>query len=261
MAYCSNVAKRGIPLAHRFWAREYRTGTTLLTTVRGDLSEVIAVCKGEVRQTNHNRALLHDLPKGIIPSAWKIYAIPKAMSLNAWVADLAKRLEQLEKVTKESRLDGFPVQLGHLFAPGAYMTATRQAVAHKAGVSLEHLTLKLQLNERPEQGLAANASSDAASAAGAYALTGLKLEGATWSEGQLELNDGSAVELDTCTLRWEDKGGKPQMPAGALGSDSVPVTVYLNADRAVTLFHLALATRRGADPSAFAQRAVALRAA
>ena len=231
----------------RFWAREHRTGNSLISRVRADLGEVISVCRGETRQTNHNRQLLSDLPKGIIPSSWKVYAVPKAMSLSAWIADLAKRAQQLDQVAKESRLDEFSVQLGLLFSPGAYMTATRQAVAHRASVSLEHLQLGLTINQRPSD-------------ADGFALTGLKLEGAGWVDGRLELNDGASVELETCTLQW--KATTPNAaPAGALGSSNVPISVYLNGDRSISLFNIALPTRREEDPSAFAQRAVALRAA
>ena len=47
-----------------FWAREHTSGAELLKLVRRDLEEVISVCSGEARQTNHNRALLSDLTKG-----------------------------------------------------------------------------------------------------------------------------------------------------------------------------------------------------
>lgn len=49
---------------YRFWAREHRMGSGLLKTVRTDLQEVIDVCEAKSRQTNHNRQLLTDLPKG-----------------------------------------------------------------------------------------------------------------------------------------------------------------------------------------------------
>ncbi|KDN51345.1 cytoplasmic dynein heavy chain 2 [Tilletiaria anomala UBC 951] len=233
----------------RFWAREHRSGTGLLSRVRADLSEVVSVCTGQSRQTNHNRSLLNDLPKGIIPASWSVYAVPKSMLLGAWIADLAQRLQQLSEVSKETRLEAFSVQLGLLFSPGAYMTATRQAVAHRAVVSLEHLQLDLKINEQP-------------GGAGGFALTGLRLDGATWTEGRLELNDGATVYLDTCTLVWQPKpDGALSIPIGALGSGTVPISVYLNADRSNPLFNIALPTRRDEDPSAFAQRAVALRAA
>jgi dynein heavy chain 1 len=50
---------------YRFWAREHRTAAGLLRTVRADLREIIEVCEGSARQTNHNRKLLDGLPKGM----------------------------------------------------------------------------------------------------------------------------------------------------------------------------------------------------
>ena len=69
------------------------------------------------------------------------------MSLNLWISDLVSRLAQLELISKEDRFEKFQVQLGLLFAPGAYLTATRQAVAHKTRVSLENLKLELRVND------------------------------------------------------------------------------------------------------------------
>lgn len=74
------------------------------------------------------------------------------MQLGVWVADLAQRLAQLESMTKEDRFESFSVTLGLLFAPGAYLTATRQAVAHRTRVSLENLKLELAINSGSVEG-------------------------------------------------------------------------------------------------------------
>lgn len=87
---------------------------------------------------------------GTIPSSWRKYAVPKSMSLGMWVADLAQRLRQLEGITKEQHYEKFSVTLGLLFTPGAYLTATRQAVAHRTRVSLEKLKLDLRVNDGGE---------------------------------------------------------------------------------------------------------------
>lgn len=259
----------------RFWTREYVTGTNLLAQVRTDLDEVMGVCQGKVRQTNNNRILLRDLPKGVIPSAWQVYPVPRDMGLSAWVADLSRRLAQLTKVNETMAQGGGAVQslsvaLGLLFAPGAYMTATRQQAAHKAKVSLEHLKLGLQINQAPED-----------SAGTAFALTGLKLEGAAWdgegSQGGLVLTQGGKVDLDVCTLRWISSAaaaGATEAPkvkgqaeghanGYANGSESipkVPVSLYLNIERSSALFSIELPVRATDDVSIFFQRAVALRA-
>ncbi|CEH14527.1 cytoplasmic dynein heavy chain 2 [Ceraceosorus bombacis] len=235
----------------RFWAREHRTGASLLKTVRSDLEEVVSVCAGETRQNNHNRNLLNDLPKGVIPASWKQYATPKAMSLGLWIADLTQRLAQLESVTKENRYDRFAVVLGLLFSPGAYLTATRQAVAHTTRVSLENLKLDLRVNDggRTENG---------------FAIEGLKLEGADWLETFLDVNDGRTVSLSRSSILWLDgaaDGANPTNTPSSATARHVPITVYLNGDRDNTLFHVKLPAAQGLPVATVAQRAVAVRAA
>ena len=49
---------------YRLYAREGFTGQKLLTSVRKDLSDVIKVCEGQLKQTNHLRMLMSSLTKG-----------------------------------------------------------------------------------------------------------------------------------------------------------------------------------------------------
>jgi dynein heavy chain 1 len=51
------------PLA-RFFAREASTGEKLLARIRRDLSDLVEVCNGNLKQTNELRALMSDLNKG-----------------------------------------------------------------------------------------------------------------------------------------------------------------------------------------------------
>lgn len=134
----------------RFWAREYRIGVELLLLVRTDLEEVSQVCIGQKRQTNHNRSLLNDLAKGVIPSSWRKYVIVKSMTLTQWISDLQARLEQLNFIAKENastRFEVFAVNLGLLFVPSAYLTATRQSIANRNKISLENLILDLHVDD------------------------------------------------------------------------------------------------------------------
>ena len=238
----------------RFWAREHRTGSSLLSTVRRDLLEVVAVCDGESRQTNHNRALLTDLPKAVIPQSWRRYSVPKSMTLPEWIVDLRARLEQLERVTRESgelgadgSYDMVEVILGLLFSPGAYLTATRQSVAHASGISLENLSLKLLLNDN-KAGLAA----------GKFAIKGLKLQGADWDSDsrRLKLNDGAVTSLGLTALVWKQQAADTQKA----GDGKASITVYLNEDRSQALFATLLDVEIGIKAATVAQRAVALRA-
>ncbi len=254
-AFGSDAGSVQDPL-YRFWAREHRTGSSLLSAVRKDLLEVVAVCDGNSRQTNHNRALLTDLPKAVIPQSWRRYSVPKSMTLAEWIVDLRARLEQLERITREAAevgggsaggYDMAEVILGLLFSPGAYLTATRQSVAHASKVSLENLSLKLLLND-PKAGLEA----------GKFAIRGLKLQGANWDteSKRIRLNDGGVTNLELTALVWEKQSGNSEMKEG-----QVLISVYLNQDRSQALFATHLDVDAGVKASTVAQRAVALRAA
>lgn len=67
------------------------------------------------------------------------------MAVSGWIADLARRLAQLDNIAKMDNLNNIEVWLGGLFYPEAYITATRQAVAHRKKWSLETLHLRLDI--------------------------------------------------------------------------------------------------------------------
>jgi dynein heavy chain 1 len=53
---------------YRLFAREGSIGRKLLDQVRKDLVDVVKVCQGELKQTNHLRTLISSLTKGVYPS-------------------------------------------------------------------------------------------------------------------------------------------------------------------------------------------------
>ena len=67
------------------------------------------------------------------------------MSVSEWIPDFARRLAQLDNLTEKDNLTDVEVWLGGLFFPEAYITATRQAVAHRKKWSLETLHLRLDI--------------------------------------------------------------------------------------------------------------------
>lgn len=73
--------------------------------------------------------------------------MPKVMAVSGWIIDFARRLGQLERVAGLNNLNDVEVWLGGLFFPEAYITATRQAVAHRKKWSLETLSLRLDVGK------------------------------------------------------------------------------------------------------------------
>jgi len=204
---------------YRFFIREITVGRKLLRQVRKDLEDVGLACQGALKQTNHLRQLMTDLTKGTIPTHWRQYKVPKSLAVASWIPDFSSRLAQLERVSQLASFSGLSVWLGGLFYPEAYITATRQAVAHRMSWSLETLALRIDL-EQPSDPIA-------------FGVEGLVLEGATWVEDHLAINNGDAMRLGGSQIRWVQTSDCPK-----LGESQALVTlpVYLNNDRSDVLF-------------------------
>lgn len=84
---------------------------------------------------------------GTIPDHWRKYKVEKAMSVSEWIPNFSRRLAQLDHISGLENLNNIEVWLGGLFYPEAYVTATRQAVAHRKKWSLETLHLQLDLEK------------------------------------------------------------------------------------------------------------------
>lgn len=67
------------------------------------------------------------------------------MSISEWIPNLARRLAQLDRIAALDTFNHVEVWLGFLFFPEAYITATRQAIAHRKRWSLETLDLRLDI--------------------------------------------------------------------------------------------------------------------
>lgn len=87
------------------------------------------------------------LYEGTIPSHWKRYKVHKSTSVTEWIPNLARRLAQLDSISGLDNLNNIEVWLGGLFFPEAYITATRQAVAHRKKWSLETLQMQLDIEK------------------------------------------------------------------------------------------------------------------
>jgi dynein heavy chain 1 len=74
------------------------------------------------------------------------------MSASEWIPDLARRLSQGITAAVQHNLGNVEVWLGGLFFPGAYTTATRQAVAHRKQWSLKTLHLRLDIGQMNDPG-------------------------------------------------------------------------------------------------------------
>jgi len=195
----------------------------------------------------------HQLILGTIPSHWNKYKTPRGTAVGLFIVDLKARLAQLESIAAEptSRRG---VWLGGLFQPEAYITATRQAIAHQKGWSLEQLVLSLEVEESSgEESFVVQSGFSRSRPRSSCSLSGLKLSGASWNEGRLVLNDGQSVSLKASQLSWT----KRDAVKARRGTVNLPV--YLNGDRSEVLFAVDLETN-GVEQDEVAQRGVCLTA-
>jgi len=213
--------------------------------VRRDLEDLVQVCEGTMKQTNHLRAVLQDVNRSQIPLHWRKYKVPSNIALPQWVADFAARVRQLEQLASPN--PPATVWLGGLLAPEAYITATRQAVAQSNQWSLEELVLRLEL--APDDQVRKDT----------FLLSGLRLEGAAWTDGCIETSVNMATRLPTVRLCWVRRvGGRAAAaPQGADADAGLVFPIYLNASRADLLFSAQIPVRDLTEQSA-ALRAIAL---
>lgn len=175
------------------------------------------------------------------------------MSIGAFVANLAARIERLEQTLSAGSRD--PIWLGGLIQPEAFVTATRQAVAQQKGWSLEQLVLEFRVGEpNAAEAFAIDGEWIMSSDNSVLMGVGIKLDGAVWTPNGLKFNDGSSTTLSDCQLSWR-KAASGASPAG-----QVSLPVYLNGDRTEVLFAVQL-DAVGASQAELLQRGVCLTAA
>ncbi|XP_041980502.1 dynein heavy chain, cytoplasmic isoform X3 [Aricia agestis] len=233
---------------YRFFEREVAAGAALLQQVLHDLRSVLAICQGEMKQTNETRAMVGALVRGMLPAGWRRYAVARGCTVQQWVDDFARRGTQLAQVSAavaDRRLQSIPVWLGGLLNPEAYITATRQCVAQANSWSLEELNLQVTI---PDPGT----PTENAQTEWSFSVTGLKLQGATVKGNRLLLTNTIMVDLPLTVLTWVR--GEDTSSAG----QTLTLPVYLNSARSELLFTVRLPIAPAQDPHAFYERGVAL---
>lgn len=221
----------------RYFEREVNTGYQLLNTIREDLNHIVLVCESQKKPTNYLRNLMSDLVKGILPSNWRRYTVPKGLTVLQWVADFSDRVKQLQKISHAANTGGakglknLHIWLGGMFVPEAYITATRQFVAQANNWSLEELALEVTIASGPDDRLNIDDCS--------FGIKGLRLQGARCQGNKLELTATISTDLALTSLKWiRVEAGSADLQEG-----KVTLPVYLNQTRTELLFTLNMATR------------------
>lgn len=232
----------------RFFEREVTLGQKLLGVVRKDLADLIGVCNGEIKQTNHLRNLMSEINKAMIPGHWRRYKVNPAMSLTQWVSNFTSRIQQLSRIAQSNNFVE-SIYLGLLFFPDGFLTATRQFVSHKTKISLEELKLSLHLDY--EDSLATEIQENG------FQLEGLVIQGGCLRSSKLEVNEGSDFTPSRIILRWtkgevKSEADEPELPRRKL----VELPIYLDSSRTHLLFSARLPSDQ--DPGLLSRRGICI---
>jgi len=199
------------PLA-RYFTREIGRGVSLLKKVQANISDIIDVCEGRMKQTNQTRALCDDLTKQLIPKAWQKYKYSPHFSVTQWIIDFSNRINQLASI-QPNDMEHQVIWLGGLFQPEAWITATHQAAARKYQLSLEDLELDIEFNSVPE----------------GFKVKGLHLCGAlTKGKNEIAISSEIQSEVPISSLLWK--------PIADIEKRNLILPVYRNGARQDLLF-------------------------
>ena len=113
----------------RFLERECSVLSQLLDTVRADFAGVLEMCQGEKKTPNHIKTLGKALHADVVPTHWKKYTVPDAITASEWLNDFKKRVDQLAQLSTSTDLGRSGLWFGGLLSPEAYLIATQQATA------------------------------------------------------------------------------------------------------------------------------------
>lgn len=231
----------------RFISREGERGNSILRLVRADLEMVKAYCEGVKKSTNTIRHLFACFSKGKLPESWgACFSSPPGMAIGLWVSNLADRCASIGCNNHggdvgSSALVAPSYWLGGMFAPEAFITATRQLTAQVSQWSLEDLELYLEIGVEEAEGVADTI------------VRHLVFECAQWTEGEgILLSSSLRSRLPTSRLRWRRREDKP------VGGNFMLFPVYLDASRDNLVVEVLLDIPVGVSPAVWAQRGVAI---
>ncbi len=119
----------------RCFARESTSFTELLGLIRARLTTINDIGSKKLNTTAPQRELIATLTAHTVPKEMLKF-IGADLGMADWITDLGRRMVAVDKIIKSpsfGKSEG--IWLGGLMTPEAWITATRQSVAHHKQVS------------------------------------------------------------------------------------------------------------------------------
>lgn len=156
--------------------------TILLTEMHRSCEEIDLGIKGLLTISEQMEQTMDSLVLNRVPPSWANLAYPSKRGLESWIANLLKRVEQLNAFKDDPLTLPKVIMVSRFFNPQSYLTAIKQVVAssHK-GLELNKLYIQTDVTKKTIEEI------DGYAKDGSYVF-GFVLEGARWDVqlGQLD---------------------------------------------------------------------------
>jgi len=174
------------PFQNHFWQECQRMNSLVAEMVRS-LSELELGFKGDLTMTDEMERLMDALYADVVPEAWVQISYPTQRPLGSWLADLQRRIAQLQEWVSDSGATPHITWISGFFNPNAFLTAVLQTSARASNVELDKLVISTEALKRHE------ADIEGPSRDGAF-VGGLYLEGAGWDFQSIALTEQKPKE-------------------------------------------------------------------
>eukprot|EP00760_Papus_ankaliazontas_P026596 PhM_4_TR3054/c0_g1_i1/m.97841/K10413/DYNC1H; dynein heavy chain 1, cytosolic len=208
----------------QYLRREIQLALRLTSIVVRDIRDVVEICNGTLKPTNHHRSIMTTFSKEEVPSGWKLYAVPSTLSLTAWVTDFSRRLERLQEFASQEpcAYRTHPIHIGSLFYPEAFITASRQSVARALHYPLEQLQIAIEIGDGAQH------QTDG----GAFKIVGISAEAAAFESGKFQLLKAELrTRLPSCSVVWRTREQAAEHSERQQKESSLSLPLYLNPTR------------------------------
>jgi dynein heavy chain 1 len=243
----ASVASSALLLA---LTREHSVAASLLRCVSRDISDLLAIAGGKLKPTNHHRTLQAALLKDYAPLSWRKYAMPPGTTVHMWIADFCRRLFALNALLTSplASLQSLPINLGLLFSPEAFLTATRQFAARQLSWPLEQLAAVVTMAHNEPNSALPNE----------FVFTGISTRGGILSPVLPELvavDSAQSARLPALHWAW-----RKTSEAASSNEAKIEVPLYMNFLRSTVLASVFVAVDKAAPRLSWYQSGLCLTA-
>lgn len=160
----------------------------LIMEMQRSLRELSLGFDGELTMSDSMEGLMTSLFMDRVPSGWAKLSWPSLRPLGSWLADLHKRVEQLQNwVSQPLEIPGVTWMSG-LINPQSFLTAIRQQAAQRQNLELDKLVIQTDVTKKMAGEM------EGTSRDGAY-ISGLFILGARWELTQQFVDKSKPREM------------------------------------------------------------------